>query len=125
MVAFSDSRREQRHAQPDRPVAYGGHRTVCRPNDAHRLEPEVAEHDPQHALFGGPDGMAVIGAVVSLAARLLRPGGAFAVEHDDTTSGETVELIARTGLFEDITARTDLAGRPRFVTARRQESATS
>lgn len=101
---------------------------VCNPPyipDGAELEPEVAEHDPQHALFGGPDGMAVIGAVVSLAARLLRPGGAFAIEHDDTTSGETVELIARTGLFEDITARTDLAGRPRFVTARRQESATS
>ncbi len=98
---------------------------VCNPPyipDGAELEPEVAEHDPHHALFGGPDGMAVIGAVVSLAARWLRPGGAFAVEHDDTTSCETVELVWRTGLFEDITARTDLAGRPRFVTALRQES---
>ena len=39
------------------------------------LEPEVAEHDPAHALFGGPDGMEVIGPIVALAARLLRPGG--------------------------------------------------
>jgi release factor glutamine methyltransferase len=43
----------------------------------------------------------------------------FAVEHDDTTSTHTVELIKSTGLFEDIQARKDLAGRPRFVTARR------
>ena len=81
------------------------------------LKPEVAQHDPPHALFGGPDGMAVIAAVVGLAGRWLRPGGLFAVEHDDTTSSLTVELVSNTGLFEDIRARNDLAGRPRFVTA--------
>ena len=84
------------------------------------LEPEVAQHDPPHAVFGGPDGMAVIAAVVGLAGRWLRPGGLFAVEHDDTTSSETVELVRGTGLFDDIVARQDLAGRPRFVTARRR-----
>ncbi len=85
------------------------------------LEPEVAQHDPPHALFGGPDGMAVIAAVVTLAGRWLRPGGQFAVEHDETTSPETVELVYRTGLFDDIVDRRDLAGRPRFATARRGE----
>ena len=65
--------------------------------DGAQLEPEVAEHDPPHALFGGPDGMAVIDRIVALAARLLRPGGRFAVEHDDTTSGRTVEAFTRTG----------------------------
>jgi release factor glutamine methyltransferase len=84
------------------------------------LEPEVAQHDPPHAVFGGPDGMAVIAAVVSLAGRWLRPGGLFAVEHDDTTSSRTVELVEGTGLFVDIEARRDLAGRPRFVTATRR-----
>lgn len=83
------------------------------------LEPEVAQHDPPHAVFGGPDGMAVIPAIVELATRWLRPGGLFAVEHDDTTSRLTVELVSSTGAFDGITARTDLAGRPRFVTARR------
>jgi release factor glutamine methyltransferase len=86
--------------------------------DGRVLEPEVAQHDPHHALFGGPDGMAVIAAVVSLAGRWLRPGGQFAVEHDETTSPETVELVNRTGLFDDIVGWRDLAGRPRFVTAR-------
>jgi len=83
------------------------------------LEPEVTQHDPSHAVFGGPDGMAVIPAVVARAASWLRPGGQFAVEHDDTTSSMTVACINRTGLFSDVVARNDLAGRPRFVTARR------
>jgi release factor glutamine methyltransferase len=83
------------------------------------LEPEVAQHDPPHAVFGGPDGMAVIAAVVRLAGRWLRPGGLLAVEHDDTTSPRTVELVQHTGRFEDVEARRDLVGRPRFVTARK------
>lgn len=87
--------------------------------DGAALEPEVAEHDPAHALFGGPDGMAVIDRIVDLAARLLRDGGHCAVEHDDTTSARTVEAFTRTQRFVDVTARNDLAGRPRFVTARR------
>ncbi|KUI47185.1 protein-(glutamine-N5) methyltransferase, release factor-specific [Mycobacterium sp. GA-1199] len=88
------------------------------PNGA-QLEPEVAEHDPAHALFGGPDGMRVIEAISGLAGRWLRTGGLVAVEHDDTTSERTVECLSRSTRFDDITARRDLAGRPRFVTARR------
>ncbi len=83
------------------------------------LEPEVAQHDPPHAVFAGPDGMSVIAAIVRLAARWLRPGGRFAVEHDDSTSLQTSELISNTTAFTDVVARTDLTGRPRFVTARR------
>ncbi|MCV7314938.1 peptide chain release factor N(5)-glutamine methyltransferase [Mycolicibacillus parakoreensis] len=86
------------------------------------LTPEVADHDPRHALFAGSDGMAVIGAVTARAGSWLRPGGRFAVEHDDSTAGATVELIAHTGLFDTIVSRRDLAGRPRFVTARRKVS---
>jgi release factor glutamine methyltransferase len=88
--------------------------------DGSALEPEVAEHDPPHALFGGPDGMAVIDRIVELAARLLRDGGRCAVEHDDTTSARTVEAFTRTARFVDVTARHDLTCRPRFVTAARE-----
>lgn len=83
------------------------------------LEPEVAQHDPAHALFGGPDGMAVIGPIVGRAADWLRAGGLLAVEHDDTTSEATVETIRGTGAFGEVAAHRDLTGRPRFVTARR------
>ena len=85
--------------------------------DGAELEPEVAEHDPPRALFGGPDGMRLIEPIAVLAARLLRPGGLFAVEHDDTTAAQTVAVCEATGAFTEVTSRRDLAGRPRFVTA--------
>jgi release factor glutamine methyltransferase len=85
--------------------------------DGVQLEPEVAEHDPHAALFGGPDGMAVITPIVGLVARLLRPGGQVGIEHDDTTSAATVDVFGGAGVFTAIAARRDLAGRHRFVTA--------
>jgi release factor glutamine methyltransferase len=91
--------------------------------DGAQLEPEVLDHDPSHAVFGGPDGMTVITTIVGMAARLLRPGGLFAVEHDDTTSASTIELICCTASFEDVQPQSDLTGRPRFVTARRAGAA--
>ena len=90
--------------------------------DGAPVEPEVSHYDPSHAVFGGTDGMTVINAIVRLAGRWLRPGGFFAVEHDDTTSSLTCELISGTELFDDVVAQTDLTGRPRFVTARRRDS---
>lgn len=105
------------------PDLYGAvHLVVANPPyipDGAELEPEVAQHDPAHALFGGADGMAVITPIVRLAARWLAPGGLLAVEHDDTTADATVAAIAETGAYCDTTARRDLTGRPRFVTARR------
>jgi release factor glutamine methyltransferase len=86
------------------------------------LEPEVAQHDPEHALFGGPDGMVVIEPLVAHAVRLLRRGsGRIGVEHDDTTAAATVAVFNRAAAFDDVTSRRDLAGRPRFVTATRRE----
>jgi release factor glutamine methyltransferase len=90
--------------------------------DGAPVEPEVSHYDPSHAVFGGADGMTVINAIVRLAGRWLRPGGFFAVEHDDTTSSLTCELISGTERFDDVVAQTDLTGRPRFVTARRTDS---
>jgi release factor glutamine methyltransferase len=84
------------------------------------LEPEVAEHDPRQALFGGPDGTAFIPAISVLAGRWLVRGGLLAIEHDDAASATAVALLRRTSLFENVLAHTDFAGRPRFVTARRK-----
>ncbi len=88
--------------------------------DGAELDPEVIDHDPAAALFGGPDGMSVIVPIIALAARLLRPGGALGIEHDDTTADQVVAALERDGTFGGITARSDLTGRPRFVTATRR-----
>lgn len=95
---------------------------LCNPPyvpDGTPVPPEVAGHDPAEAVFGGPDGLAVIRPVVSRAAALLRPGGLLGIEHDDSHGDAVVELIASHGGFGDVTAHHDLAGRPRFVTVSR------
>lgn len=82
------------------------------------VEREVAEHDPPAALWGGPDGLDVVRAVERAAARMLRPGGLVGVEHADA-QGESVPAVFRRPEWTDVADHPDLAGRPRFTTARR------
>ncbi|MGK5742501.1 peptide chain release factor N(5)-glutamine methyltransferase [Micromonospora sp. URMC 103] len=84
------------------------------------VAPEVAGYDPAEAVFGGVDGLAVIRPVVTRAAALLRPGGAFGVEHDDTHAADVPALLVADGRFTAVTAHRDLTGRPRFATASRR-----
>lgn len=82
------------------------------------VAPEVRA-DPDEAVFAGPGGLELMPHVIARAAELLRDGGVFAVEHDDT-QGETVPgLIWLDGRFTDVVDHLDLSGRPRFTTARR------
>ncbi|MBB4682335.1 peptide chain release factor N(5)-glutamine methyltransferase [Crossiella cryophila] len=83
------------------------------------VPPEVAEHDPHAAVFAEDEGLAVIRHVVRCAARLLKPGGALVVEHDDTQGESAVALLAARRVLAGVTGHLDLTGRPRFVTARR------
>lgn len=83
------------------------------------LDAEVAEFDPERAVFSGADGLEVIGPLVGNAARWLRPGGAVGVEHDDSNGDGVVALLRSAGLV-DVADHRDLAGRPRFATARKQ-----
>ncbi|EWC60491.1 Protein-N(5)-glutamine methyltransferase PrmC, methylates polypeptide chain release factors RF1 and RF2 [Actinokineospora spheciospongiae] len=95
---------------------------VCNPPyvpEGTPVPPEVADHDPHSAVFSGPDGLDVIRPMVGLCARLLRPGGALAVEHDDTHGESVPALFTARTLFTDVRAHRDLAGRPRFTTAHR------
>ena len=73
--------------------------------------------DPHDAVFSGVDGMEAIRGLVPVAARLLRPGGRIAIEHDDSTALAVVETLRACGEFEAIDLHADLAGRARFVTA--------
>ena len=95
---------------------------VCNPPyvpDGTPVPPEVSEWDPAVAVFGGPDGLALVPAVIALAATILRHGGGLAIEHDDTHADAVPALMRRRRVLTDVEAHTDLAGRPRFATARR------
>jgi len=83
------------------------------------VPPEVSDHDPAAAVFSGPDGLTVIRPVVALAARLLRPGGLVAIEHDDTNGDGVLALLSARRVLTEVAGHQDLAGRPRFASARR------
>ncbi|HEY0805860.1 MAG TPA: peptide chain release factor N(5)-glutamine methyltransferase, partial [Pseudonocardiaceae bacterium] len=81
--------------------------------------PEVSEHDPATAVFAGLDGLKIIRPVVTLAARLLIVDGHVAIEHDDTHQILVPALLTNRRVLTEVTDHPDLAGRPRFATARR------
>jgi release factor glutamine methyltransferase len=96
---------------------------LCNPPyvpDGTAVPPEVADHDPADAVFGGADGLVVIRPVIALAAALLRPGGVVGIEHDDVHAEAVPELLRADGRFAGVAAHDDLAGRPRYATARRR-----
>ncbi|MGC9670241.1 peptide chain release factor N(5)-glutamine methyltransferase [Planosporangium sp. 12N6] len=80
---------------------------------------EVARFDPYPAVFSGDDGLDLIRGLVPRVARLLRPGGWFGVEHDDSHGEAVPALLCADGRFTAVEDHRDLAGRPRFGTARR------
>lgn len=84
------------------------------PEGAVPLDPEVRDHDPALALFGGPDGLDVVRAVAVTARRLLRPGGVLVIEHSDRDGAVAPEVLRGHG-FVDVSDHRDLAGRDRYV----------
>ncbi len=87
--------------------------------DGARVPREVADHDPPLALWGGPDGLDVVRGMLGVAARLLRPGGWLGIEHADQQGTALPAVVRAHGGFTDVADHPDLAGRPRFTTARR------
>ncbi len=82
------------------------------------LDPEVRDHDPELALYGGSeDGLAIPLAVARRAAVLLAPGGLLVMEHADS-QGETLPAaLRRTGSWARVRDAADLTGRPRSTVA--------
>lgn len=90
------------------------------PPDAVPQDPEVRDHDPDLALYGGGvDGLSLPAAVVQAATRLLRPGGLLVMEHAEGQGEGTRALAEQVGGFTEITTETDLTGRDRYLRARR------
>ena len=88
------------------------------PAEAIPTEPEVALHDPPEALYGGgADGMELPTAAAASAARLLKPGGYFVMEHAEVQAGWIAGMLQRTGRWKDVTTHCDLNGKERATSA--------
>jgi release factor glutamine methyltransferase len=90
------------------------------PDWARPIDPEVADHDPPAALYGGgSDGLQVPAAVVRTAAGLLRPGGVLVMEHGEGQGAAVRALVGAQAGWTQVRTEPDLAGRERALVARR------
>jgi len=80
---------------------------------------EARRHDPPVALWSGEDGLDAIRMVERVAHRLLRPGGAVGCEHADVQGRSAPTVFSGAERWAQVRDHPDLAGRPRFATARR------
>jgi release factor glutamine methyltransferase len=81
------------------------------------LAPEILRHEPAQALFAGPDGLSVIGPLISQLARRSRPR-LIAIELGAGQGGRACELAREAGLGRVRLLR-DLAGIERVLIAER------
>lgn len=79
---------------------------------------EARDHDPHLALFSGQDGLDAMRVLEQRAAMLLRPGGVVGAEHADVQGESAPAVFAATGRWVEVVDHRDLAGRPRYLTAR-------
>ena len=86
-------------------------------HEMHEVATEVRDHDPEHALVAGVDGLDVIRIVVEQASVLLRPGGFVVIEHSDRQGESAPTVLRDAGGWADVEDHPDLTGRPRFMTA--------
>ncbi|MGE0815126.1 MAG: peptide chain release factor N(5)-glutamine methyltransferase [Vicinamibacterales bacterium] len=86
--------------------------------DAPGLQPEVRDHEPAAALFGGEDGLDHVAAITVRAAQALRPGGVLVFEIGVGQAAAAAALAEAAGLG-GVAAHPDLAGVPRVIVARR------
>lgn len=82
------------------------------------VAPEARDHDPHLALFSGDDGLEAMRVTERVATRLLRPGGVVGAEHADLQGESAPGVFVATGRWVDVRDHRDLAGRPRYLTAR-------
>jgi release factor glutamine methyltransferase len=88
-------------------------------SEAESLPESVRDWEPPLALFSGGNGLAATAGIVRESARHLCKGGLLALEVDERRASLVAEMIMRHGEFCEVGMRLDLAGRERFVLARR------
>jgi release factor glutamine methyltransferase len=83
------------------------------------LQPEVRDHEPPLALFGGEDGLTVVARLISAAPDRLRPGGYLIFEFGLGQDLEVEHLIETAPDLSLVGLRRDLQGIARTAIARR------
>lgn len=81
-------------------------------------DPEVREHDPELALYGGEDGLDLVRVISRVARELVVPGGTLVLEHAETQGAAIRALLTADGWRAAATHR-DLTLRDRATTALR------
>jgi release factor glutamine methyltransferase len=86
--------------------------------DDDEIDDSVRHWEPPGALFAGPDGLRDIREIVAGATTWLRPGGWLVVEIG-AAQGDAVRALAVGAGLVEVEVGADLAGRPRYLVARR------
>jgi release factor glutamine methyltransferase len=92
-------------------------------NEASTLPPEVRDHEPEVALFGGEEGYELYADLVTQSAGHLEPGGILVLELGHN-SLPAVQPLFDTPEWTNIGVTNDLAGIPRVIAAERTEIGT-
>jgi release factor glutamine methyltransferase len=82
--------------------------------EAEFLPVDVVQHEPEVALFGSTDGLAVIERLAHQSLRWLRPGGWLVLEIGDRQGARVQAMLGRLH-YEQVAMHRDLAGRERIV----------
>jgi release factor glutamine methyltransferase len=83
------------------------------------LPHSVRDWEPAIALVSEHDGLGITKRLARQAASRLEPGGLLAVEVDARRASLVAEVVSSDARYEEVTVALDLAGRERFVLARR------
>lgn len=81
-------------------------------------DPEVRLYDPEHALYGGADGLDVVRVLSQRARALLHPGGTLVIEHGEQQSAAIAAVLRADG-WHAVAHHRDLTTRDRATTALR------
>jgi release factor glutamine methyltransferase len=88
--------------------------------EAAGLQREIRDYEPPIALYGGPAGLDFYRRLAGDAPRVLRPGGWLIVELDYRAAEPVKRMLG--GSWRDVQVNTDLAGLPRVLAARYQDT---
>ena len=88
-------------------------------DEAPALPPSVRDWEPAVALFAADSGMRGIACIIREAPAVVEAGGLLALEIDARRASLAAELALADGRWRDVSVRLDLAGRERFLMARR------